>query len=408
LTAINPSIQALLQMNYQVQVFRDILASHSTWESLQTYLCSPEGGQIRCVGEGRYRILRYVKGTSDLKSSHGKWMRSVIWDTEEHLPVCIAPPKAESSDVPTGEGLSYPLVQHFLDGIMINVFRTYSDPNTLQIATRTQIGAGGKFYSNKSFSQMFDEALQTMGYSRQDILNLLAQPTEMVPNHFASFVLQHPEHRVVTRCGSPRVFLVHVGAVHDDGSVSLNEGCDKWPLPMFAPALVSEISKSDKSLIDFFSNQCQQQGWFFQGLTFKDGKGNRWRMRNPNYLYLRALRGSEATALERFLRLRSENKVTEYVKHYTEDRQQFWDFEQLLRQKTDEVFRAYCSVHKSHEKKLEDLPWAIKPCVFKLHSQYLEHLRPQSEKIYMKHAIELVNTLALYEQKRLLVPEAAK
>lgn len=398
-------------MNYQLQVFRDLLTSYPSWDSLQTYLCSPEGGQIRCVGEGRYRILRYLKGVSDLKSPHVKWMRSVIWDTEQHLPVCVAPPKAEKGDVPTGEDISYPLVQHFLDGIMVNVFRTHSDPTTLQIATRTQIGAGGKFYSEKSFSQMFDEALQAMGSSRNDILHLLAQPTEMVPNHFASFVLQHPEHRVVARCGSPRLFLVHVGAVHDDGVVSINEGPEnwsyRWALPSFQQGLVANGFQSDAALANFFSDLCSKQGWFFQGLTVKDGKGNRWRLRNPNYLYLRTLRGSEATPLERFLRLRSESKVTEYLKHYSEDRQLFWDFEQALRKATQDVFNGYCSVHKSHEKKLEDLAWAVKPCVFKLHSQYLEHLRPNNEKVYMKHAVELVNNLALYEQKRLLTPTTA-
>jgi len=391
-------------MNYQVDVFHNILASHSTWESLQTFLGTPEGGHIRCVGEGRYRILRYVKGTSDLKNAYGKWMRSVIWDTEEHLPVCVAPPKAEKGDVVTGECVSYPLVQHFLDGIMINVFRTHSEPNTLQIATRTQIGAGGKFYSEKTFAQMFDEALQSMRFTRQDILNLLAQPTEMVPNHFASFVLQHPEHRVVARCSTPRLFLVHTGAVHDDGRVSMNEDPEHWSwrLPAFQPGMVADVFKSDATLSTFFSDMCKQQGWFFQGLTIKDGKGNRWRLRNPNYLYLRSLRGSEATAVERFLRLRSESKVTEYLKHYAEDRQLFWDLEQSLRKATQDVFASYCSVHKSHEKKLEDLPWAIKPCVFKLHSHYLEHLRPNNEKVYMKHAVDLVNNLALYEQKRLL------
>ena len=403
-------------MNYTLDVFHNLLVSHPTWEGLEAYLTSPEGSQIRCVGEGRYRILRYVKGVSDLKSNHGKWMRSVVWDTQDHLPVCVAPPKAEKGDAPTGhqvpavtgEDVPYPLVQWFLDGMMINVFRTHSDPNTLQIATRTQIGAGGKFYSEKTFEQMFDEALQAMGVSRQDVLNLLAQPTEMVPNHFASFVLQHPEHRVVARCASPRLFVVHSGAVHDDGRVSLNEDPQhwrfKWRLPMLQTGMISDIFKSDKDMTDFFSNQCKQQGWFFQGLTFKDGKGNRWRLRNPNYLYLRTLRGSEATPLDRFLRLRSESKVTEYLKHYTEERQQFWDFEQSLRKATQDVFAAYCSVHKSHEKKLEDLPWAIKPCVFKLHSHYLEHLRPNNEKVYMKHSVELVNNLALYEQKRLLTP----
>jgi hypothetical protein len=106
--------------------------------------------------------------------------------------------------------------------------------------------------------------------------------------------------------------------------------------------------------------------------------------------------------LERFLRLRAESKVSEYLKHYFEDREEFFQLEQTLRTKTREVFESYCQVHKSHEKKLEDLPWAVKPCVFKLHSHYLEHLRPNNEKVYMKHAVDLVNNLALYEQKRLL------
>lgn len=399
-------------MNYHTNVFQELLVSYPTWESFQTFLGSPEGGHIRCVGEGRYRILRYVKGTSDIQTGHGKWMRSVIWDTEAHLPVCVAPPKAEKTEVKTGEGTSYPLVQWFLDGIMINVFRTHSDPNTLQIATRTQLGAGGKFYSEKTFAQMFDEALAQMGSSREDILSRLAQPTEMVPNHFASFVLQHPEHRVVSRCSSPRLFLVHTGAVHDDGRVSLNEDPEHWPykwrLPAIQSPIVADVFTSESNMSTFFNDMCKQQGWFFQGLTVKDGKGNRWRMRNPNYLYLRSLRGSEATSVERFLRLRSESKVTEYLKHYSEDRLLFWEFEQQLRQKTQEVFQAYCSVHKSHEKKLEDLPWAVRPCVFKLHSHFLEHLKPRYEKIYMKHAVELVNNLALYEQKRLLVPEPTK
>jgi hypothetical protein len=397
-------------MNYTLDIFHELLHSYPTWDLFQAYLTSPEGGQIRCVGEGRYRILRYVKGVSDLKTKHGKWMRSVIWDTEEHLPVCVAPPKAETTDIPlvTGRDASYPLVQWFLDGIMINVYRTYSEPNTLQISTRTQLGATGKFYSEKTFQQMFDEALTAMGSSREEILRLLAQPTEMVPNHFASFVLQHPEHRVVARCSSPRLFLTHIGAVLDDGRVSLNEDPEhwrfKWRLPMYQTAMISDIFKSEKDISDFFNNQCKQHGWFFQGVTLKDGKGNRWRLRNPNYLYLRTLRGSESTALERFLRLRSESKVTEYLKHYTEDRQVFWEFEQALRKATQDIFSAYCSVHKSHEKKLEDLPWAVRPCVFKLHSHYLEHLRPNNEKVYMKHVVELVNNLALYEQKRLLTP----
>jgi hypothetical protein len=389
-------------MAYPVEVFNDLTNKFTTWEAFQEYLTSPEGGSIRCVGEGRYRILRYVKGVSDLKTPHGKWMRSVIWDTQDHLPVCVAPPKAEKGDLVTGEKVSYPLIQDFLDGTMIQVFRTFTEPNVLQVATRTQIGAQGKFYSNKTFEQLFDEALTAMGMTRQSLLDLLATPTEMVPNHFASLVLQHPEHRVVARCRSPRLWVVHVGAVLDNATVNINENPTHWPIRLRLPSSTATRFASDAALTNYFNDLCQQNGWFYQGLTFKDGKGKRWRLRNPNYIYLRTLRGSEATPLERFLRLRSESKVSEYLKHYTEERNVFWDLEQTLRQKTREVYDSYCKVHKSHEAKLDSLEWAIKPCVFKLHSHYLEHLRPNNEKVLLKHAVELVNNLPLFEQKRLL------
>lgn len=390
-------------MSYRITVFEELKHSYPTWEALQTYLTSPEGGTIRCVGEGPLRVLRYTKGVSDLNTPHGKWFRSVIWDTETNLPVCIAPPKAEKGEPLTGEQ-SY-TTEDFMDGMMINVFRTVDAPDELQIATRTQIGAGGKFYSEKTFAQLFDEALAAMNLTRQDILRHMFSVGEMFPSSFASFVLQHPEHRVVARCRSPRLWIVQSGVVSQTGAVSINELPVEWPNHCKIP-LSTMTFYTENALATHFDSVCKQNGWFYQGMVLKDGKGKRWRMRNPNYLYLRSLRGSEATEVDRFLRLRAESKVSEYLKHYGEDRQTFWDLEQSLRAKTKEVFESYCAVHKAHEKKLEDLPWSIRPCVFKLHAHYLEHLRPNNEKVTMKNAVDLVNNLAVYEQKRLLTAAA--
>jgi hypothetical protein len=392
-------------MTYQIDIFTSLKERFPTWESLQSYLTSPDGGTIRCVAEGRYRILRYTKGISDLKSDHGKWMRSVIWDTETHLPVCIAPAKAEIGEPVSGGNGSYAAVEDFLDGIMINVFRNDEDLDTYQVATRTQLGANGTFYSEKTFNQMFHEALEAMRMTKEDLLRLIPQGT------FASFLLQHPEHRVVSRCRSPHLWIIHTGSVAKDGRITINEENGSWPTHLKLPShLVNSdcvnALQSTKGIAQYFQDVCQNQGWFYQGMVFKDGKGHRWRLRNPNYLYLRSLRGSESSDVERFLRLRSESKVTEYLKHYSEDRQIFWDLEQMLRAKTQEVFQAYCDVHKARTKTLKDLNKAIQPCVFKLHSHYLEHLRPNNETISMKHAVELVNNLQLYEQKRLLMPAA--
>ena len=374
-------------MSYNISIFKNLLEKFPEWSQLEAYLTSPEGGQLRVVGEDKYRIIRYVKGISTLDSEHVQWMRSVVWNTETNRPLCVAPPKAKLTQIPSGELV----VEDFLDGIMINVFKTEENPTVLQVATRTQIGAGGTFYSTKSFANLFQEVKGS-----GSILSLMGQYT------FASFVLRHPEHRVVERVRYPYLHCVHAGWIEKDGRVHIEEKNTlqgQFEIPVYP---ISGFA-SEKDRESYFTNLVQSKGWTWQGLTLKDGKGGRWRLRNPNYMILRGLRGAEATPVERFLRLRAQAKVSEYLKHYHEERQIFWDLEQDLRKKTKEVFDGYCIVHKSHQKKLADLPKLIQPFVFRLHSHYLDILKPLGEKVSIQHAIETVNTSASFELRRLLL-----
>ena len=146
-----------------------------------------------------------------------------------------------------------------------------------------------------------------------------------------------------------------------------------------------------------------QRGWRWQGLVFKDGNGGRWRLRNSTYLTLRALRGGEASVQDRFLRLRSEKNVMEYLKHYSEDREIFWNFELAFRSCIDDVFNAYTATHKSRVIAFKDLPAAYKPAVFLLHKMWLDELRPKGFVVRQAEAAIVVGRLRDFEQKRLLV-----
>ena len=387
----------------QVSVFQELTTKYPTWDLLEAYLKSEEGGSLRCVGEGRLRVLRYVKGTSNLALPHVRWMRSVVWDTDVNRPVSVAPPKAEKTPIPTGESSCFTHVQDFLEGTMINVFCTVDAPDTLQISTRTQIGAKGSFYSNRSFGELFEDGLAAMGLSKLNLLEILGKPTESQSSVFMSLLLQHPEHRVVARIRSPRVWYISSGTVSTDGMVSVSDSLAVPTRALRAPHSYPITGfKTEADLDVFFRGVQEEKGWYWQGLVFKNAEGHRWRFRNPQYLYLRGLRGAEATSLERFLRLRAETKMKEYLKHYAEDRDLFWKLEDQLRQATSNVYQAYCDVHKSHTKKFTELPKEIQPCVFRLHAHFLEHLKPQNESIHLKDAIHLVNNLEVYEQKRLL------
>lgn len=395
-------------MSYTIDTFKNLCSTYNSWSSLESHLSSKEGGNLRIIGSGRYRIIRYVKNQSDMKMDYMKWFRSVVWDTESNRPVSVAPPKADTTNPPTGEDVRVS-IQDFLDGSMINTFLTQDDPTTLNIASRTQLGATGSFYSEKSFADLFDEAINGMQYSsRSDIASILQKPSSSLSATFTSFLLQHPEHRVVSRPRSPRLYMIHLGEVENDGTVTIYEDISNYPnyKQFIVPSYPMTGFCKQSDLDSFFKSVVESKGWFFQGLTFKNGQGTRWRLRNENYLTLRALRGSEATDQERFLRLRSENKIVEYLKHYSEDRQNFWNLEQTFRAATKTVFDSYCEVHKAHSKKLADLSKAIQPCVFRLHALYLSDLKPKNDSVKMKDAVELVNKMASFEQKRLLSPVA--
>lgn len=395
-------------MVYTLTEFQTLCSTHQT---PLDFLPTQEGGNYRICGESdpRFRIVRYDKKVTDMKNPLSKWMRSTVWDTQTNRPLCISPPKAEPDEQPPCD--TPLLIQDFVDGTMVNAFWYKEDGEwKSKLATRSQLGAGGNFYSQKSFAQLFEEAVDFSTVSLEGIQETLGSKNAVA--YFASFVLQHPEHRVVTRISNPTVYVVHVGCTLPDGTVKIEEVSEKTAnLNLNAMALSKEYPmagfKKDEDYNSFLNSLLKTRGWFWQGLTFKDGKGRRWRTRNPNYLTLRALRGSEALPLERWLRLRRNGQVMEYLKHYGEERNDFWGFEQKFRQLTAEVFDAYCSVHKAHTSKLTDHPKHISPCVFRLHAHYLEHLKPENQTVRMRDCVEVINGMSPLDQKRLMTPRQA-
>lgn len=372
-------------MSFEISIFKTLRESYPSWDVLKTYLTSEEGGKfsVRDCENTPFAIIRYKRGESIL-GENGHWLRSVVWNKETNLPVCVSPRKANTGMPPVGTPLH---LEEFYDGVMVNVFRILGGDGTVSeehIATRSQYGAGGTFYSQKTFKELFGEVGRPPVWPAKDL------PTEEFPATFMSYVLQHPEHRVVASVSSPKVIMVECGKVAADGTVVYSEPFYKYvPPTTFA---------SEKEMNEHIRTESIHRGWRWQGLVFRDTAGNRWRIRSPTYTYLRKMRGNEAKPLDRFLRLRSTNSVTEYLKHYGEERQVFWDFETTLRRRTKEIYDSYVAVHKSHEKKLADLPQPDKTVVFKLHSHFLANLRPQSKSVRMQDVIDLVNALPLWEQ----------
>lgn len=373
-------------MTTTVNTFATLRAAHPSWEAFKAHVTSEGGGALRVVENGsRYAAIRYVKGAITAPTEVGHF-RSVIWDTVEHLPVCIAPFKAEKGGAPLNEELT---VSEFLDGFMMNAF--VGVDGVLEVATRTCTGGGNTFYSEKTFGEMFDEAIANSPYKdRAGVVALLGGA-----GGFASFLLQHPDHRVVAKVQKPLLHLIHTGRVDADGVVTLVR-------PDAPPHAFKKTYATEQEIEEVMRRMGVQMGWRWQGLCFHDAAGRRWRLRSPTYSLLRELRGAEASGLDRFLRLRTEKRVSEYLKHYSEDRATFWEFEQKLRLVTGGVLAAYNDCHKAHAVAFKALPEAVRPAVYMLHVKWLQELRPKGFVARLQNAVEVVNGLRAFEQRRLI------
>jgi hypothetical protein len=317
----------------------------------------------------------------------------------------MAPAKANDGEPPVNTQLS--ATEDFVDGVMVNAFVS---TGVLMLATRTTIGGNNRFYNDTTFATMFTEALAESNIGDLATLQNIMEAAlndQGATSCFASFVVQHPAHRVVAKVDTPTLYAIHVGYVLPTGSVTVCERAVNWPQAFGRLQVHSYAARrfSDGEARDTLQRTAIQRGWRWQGLVFKDGNGGRWRLRSSTYTMLRGLRGNEATSEDRFLRLRKERKVVEYLKHYSEDRDVFWAYEQALRARTESVLAAYVDVHKAHALGFKDLPEAYRPAVFILHKLWLDELREKGHVVRSFEAVRVVAQLRDFEQKRLLAAE---
>jgi len=381
-------------------VFSELTANYQTWDALRLFLSSDAGGKLRVMTSDTddLAIIRYTKGVSDFKKSHVPYFRSVVWSKTLNQPICVAPIKALFGNAEPGVSVR---VTDFVDGTMINAFRTEQG---VRIATRTSLDARGTFYSTRSFAELFGDAFRSLGGTTKFLESVLQV------GDFASFVLQHPEHKTVLSISQPRIFVTYFGNCRD---LTMTADPTAWPerLASYAPQVYNEAISFDTHKASYQMMRDQRLGYSWQGMVFQEVDGERrWRIRNPAYTAVRTLRGSESNPMERFLRLRHEGTVKKYLEHFRDDSNQLWGFEKALRERTQELYTAYTEMNKLKTKTMKQLPYCLRPHVYALHGHYLASLPKDGSKapketvkpILKDRVVQYVNELSLEDQLKFL------
>jgi hypothetical protein len=240
---------------------------------------------------GQYALASYKK-----HEMYNGLHRSVVF--KNNRVVCFSPPKS----IPYVDFCEkYPIencvVDEFIDGTMINVFydRELEEPKWI-ISTRCIVGADCTFYSTKTFHELFHET--NINY---ETLN---------KEYCYSFVLQHPENRIVTPICAPTLWLIAVYQINTIGIVEQhvsNHCITDYLIP--TKYVFSSYAEAEEFV--------QTQPFSFKGLMIKC-QGERTKIRNLEYQKVKKLKGNSANSFFTYLTVRSTKDQTEYEKYFPE------------------------------------------------------------------------------------------
>ena len=353
-----------------------------------------------------YNIVRYSKSllSADYISSYGL-LRSLI--ISNNRIVAFAPPKSMSAD---NFIIKYPvkteniIAEEFVEGTMINVF---FDPNnglngSWQISTRNTVGAEVSFfqrhnkYSNETFCSMFADACIKNG------LNIFT----LNPGYCYSFVLQHPNNRIVVPFEKVQLYLVAVYSIlHSEDNISVFEQdinlvkCGgMWHLTSIKFPEVYEFTNYSELINSYASPNTPYN---IMGVIIKNNKtGERTKIRNPNYEEVRHLRGNHPKLQYQYLCLRKAGKLPEFLKYFPETKSEMSKFRDQVHMFTNSLHKNYISCYVKKEKPLKEFPDQYRTHMFKIHELFINELRPKNlfvtNTVVIKYVNEIPPTLLMY------------
>lgn len=361
-----------------LSVYKDLIASYPTWPAFRTHLTGALKLRVEdySLPDSPYAIIRYVKGQTDMSNPIARAFRSVVWDTIAHRPVSVTSWKSADGeglpDTPLRDssGVAQFSVEPFVDGTLIGLFwDSYS--GRWRIHTRSILDARCRYYSShKTFSDMFWSAFRATDLST---LNRAFS---------YSYILRHPENRIVCAVTSPCAVLADVCAVDADSNVAWQPHVSA-PLPQMA-----DWAAVRTALADFNTRFAHN----YMGFVVKSSDGRRWKLRTPEYNRVRALRGNSPRRDYMWLKYWRDGTLRNYLALYSEERR---DADALIarwKAATGDVYHIYCDVFKARSMDRKAIPPKYRPLVYNLHSLYLETLKPANKTVDWKACLAHMNT----------------
>jgi len=378
--------------------FSDMLLNESVGEDLQNNV-RVKMSEYVTKSNNKYKVIRYDKEmlAPDIILTTGL-LRSVIINNKNRV-VSFAPPKSVSYDSfvnKNPEKSDSIVAEEFVEGTMINVFwdETSGLSGSWEIATRNTVGAEVSFFKCKEKTPTFREMFLEAAKKNNLELNMLN------PMYCYSFVLQHPENRIVVPFNSAQLYLVEVyeivqteGGVVNIFPLDLNivKEIGYWNTTSLRFPQVYEFTKYEDLKEKYASMNTSYE---ILGVVIKNkATCERCKIRNPVYEYVRHLRGNQPKSQYQYLELRKEGKVGDFLKFYPENKKDFSYFRDKLHDFTNALYKNYISCYIKKDRPLKEFPDHFRTHMFHIHKLYTDELKPKNDYVNNTVVINYVNEL---------------
>ena len=341
-------------------------------------------------GEEEYNILKYDKSkvTPELVRTSGLF-RSVVHSNGNIL--AFSPPKS----ICEGHFFSiYPpsecYAEEIVDGTMINLFYD-KYKKVWEISSKSTFGAKCLFFNNSeykeeySFRYMFFEVCKEIGFDY----------TSLPKENCYSFVFQHPRNRIVVPIKKMKLYLIASYRINNENYTitKLQEEEESYFLKgtsIQTPKPYNFTTYDDlEALISVMNEDYQDAGI----MIYHSASGLRTKIRNPNYEFVKGLRGNQPKLQYRYLELRKQGKVAAYLRYYPEALPEFNKFKKQIHTFTEELHTHYIACYIKKNNPLVEFEEKFRTHIFNLHQIYKKRTVGRGKIITKTDVITYVNSL---------------
>ena len=342
-----------------------------------------------------YNIVSYdkknVKDYTNVRDA-----RTLIYNCNDKL-VCIGPSKNISfqDNCIDCEELKTCHYENFVEGTMINMFYDYAS-DVWEIATKSTIGGDVSFFrtssinQTKTFREMFFDCIRFLDIDMNSFNR----------RYCYSFVMQHPDNKIVTNFIYPNIVLIEFYEINVEQEIfkyypspELHDHGDHFTddQVQLLQKLSNKVRKFNSDYINNINNS--KENHTIMGVIIRTSKGTTFRIRNKNFEDARILRGNQPKLEYHYLELRKSGKIKQYLQYFPEHRTIMNSYQGKVHDFTNILYSNYISCYIKKEKKLGLYEKEYRQHMYEIHQIYLNKLKPENKAINFKVVTEYVNNM---------------